>query len=285
MKLIVTPRDAMQGIKEFIPTQVKSDYINCLLEVGFDVIDFGSFVSPKAIPQLQDTSEVVKLLDLSSSKSKLLAIVGNTKGATIGAQFDEINYFGYPFSTSPEFLRRNINATIEEAYRTIEEIQNICVKANKELVIFFSMAFGNSYGDKHNYDLVDEAIEKLISFGIKTINLADTIGIAENDAITNLFKYVTAKYPILEFGIHLHTKKSETFEKIESAIKGGCNSFDTALLGLGGCPMSGEEMIGNLSTELFVEYLEKNHLEFTLDLNKLEAAVVKSKEVFSFINL
>ncbi len=285
MKIIVTPRDAMQGLKQFIPTQVKADYINCLLKVGFDTVDFGSFVSPKAIPQLRDTAEVLALLDLSATKSKLLAIVGNMQGAKAGAEFNEINAFGYPFSTSPTFLKRNINASIEVAYNTIEEIQNICQKTNKELVIYFSMAFGNPYGDEHNDELTIEAIERLKKLQIKTISLADTLGVGDDAIITKLFSYLDKKYADIEFGLHLHVKKSEAFAKIDSTYTSGCRHFDTALLGLGGCPMSGEEMVGNLSTEQLVQYLEINKIKNPLDLGKLNEAIIKANEVFSFLNL
>lgn len=282
MKIIITPRDAMQGLKPFIPTTVKADYINCLLKVGFDTIDFGSFVSPKAIPQLRDTSEVIKKLDLSSTATKLLAIIGNFKGAEIGSQFEEISYFGYPFSTSPTFLKRNINTTIKDAYSTIEDIQNLCVKIKKELVIYFSMPFGNPYGDKHNDEMVLKAVEKLKKLHIKTISLADTVGIGDNAIIAGLFSHLVAEFSDIEFGLHLHVKKSEAPGKIDSAYKAGCRHFDTALLGLGGCPMSGEKMVGNLSTEQLVKYLEINKLNVPLDKNKLKNAVAKADEVFSF---
>lgn len=284
MKIIVTPRDAMQGLKQFIPTEVKIDYINCLLKVGFDTVDFGSFVSPKAIPQLRDTAEVLQKLDLSSTKSKLLAIVGNVQGAIAGSEFPQINYFGYPFSTSSTFLKRNINSTIEEAYNTIEEIQNICVKTNKELVIYFSMAFGNPYGDEHNEYLILEAVKRLKKLQVKTISLADTVGVGDNEVIAKLFTLLDAKFRDIEFGLHLHVKKSEALARIDGAYKVGCRHFDTALLGLGGCPMSGEEMVGNLSTEQLVDYLKFNKIKIPLDVDLLKKAVKKAGEVFHFIN-
>lgn len=284
MKIIVTPRDAMQGIKQFIPTEVKIDYINSLLKVGFDTVDFGSFVSPKAIPQLRDTAEVLSKLDLADTKSKLLAIIGNIQGAKAGALHPQINYLGYPFSTSPTFLKRNINSTIEEAYNNIEEIQNICVKSNKELVIYFSMAFGNPYGDEHNDYLVLLAVERLKKLQIKIISLADTVGVGDKDIIAKLFSYLDAKFRDIEFGLHLHTKKSEALARIDTSYKVGCRHFDTALLGLGGCPMSGEEMVGNLSTEQLVDYLEINKIKVPLNIDRLRESVKKAGEVFHFIN-
>ncbi len=280
MKIMVTPRDAMQGIKTFIPTKVKADYINCLLKVGFHTIDFGSFVSPKAIPQLSDTAEVLSLMDVSSTKSKLLAIVGNLRGAQIAASFEEINYFGYPFSTSPTFLKRNINATVEEALNNIADIQELCYQKNKELLIYFSMAFGNPYGDEHNDELIIAAIEKLDKLQIKTISLADTLGVGDNAAISSLFKILPFQFPEMDFGLHLHVKHSEALSKVEIAYHSGCRFFDTSLLGLGGCPMSGEELVGNLSAESLVEFLAQNKLDIPLDVNKLHEAVIKSNEVF-----
>ncbi len=284
MKIIATPRDAMQGIKQFIPTAIKVDYINCLLKVGFDVIDFGSFVSPKAIPQLCDTAEVLAHLDLSSTKSKLLAIVGNLQGAKIGSVYPQIHYFGYPFSTSATFLHRNIHSTIEKAYQTIEDIQTICVKTNKELIIYFSMAFGNPYGDDHNETIVVEAVERLKKLQIKTICLADTVGVGNDEIIANLFSLLDTKFRDIEFGLHLHVQKSCALKKIESSYKVGCRYFDTALLGLGGCPMSGEEMVGNLSTEQLIEYLILNKIKIPLNIKLLNEAVRKAKVVFQISN-
>lgn len=280
MKIIITPRDAMQGLKHFIPTEIKTDYINCLLKVGFDTVDFGSFVSPKAIPQLRDTAEVLKKLDFSGTKSKLLAIVGNVQGAKAASVHPQINYFGYPFSTSPTFLKRNINSTIENAYNSIEEIQNICIKTKKELVIYFSMVFGNPYGDEHNENHILEAVEKLKKLQIKTISLADTVGVGDNEIIAKLYSLLYIKFPDIEFGLHLHVNKNDAIDRIDSSYKAGCRYFDTALLGFGGCPMSGEEMIGNLSTEQLVDYLEINKINIPLNLDRLREAVKKTGEVF-----
>ena len=282
MRIVVTPRDAMQGKKRFIPSKVKADYINMLLKVGFDTVDFGSFVSPKAVPQMSDTAEVLKMLDLSQTKSKLLAIVGNLKGAQIGSEYEEINYFGYPFSASSTFLKLNINSTIDGALETISEMQNICVKKNKELVIYFSMAFGNPYGDAHSDEIVAKGIEKLKKIGIKTISLADTLGVGDNEMIANSFKIIKTEFPEIELGLHLHVSKDEASEKVDSAYKAGCRYFDTAMLGMGGCPMSAHKLVGNLSTEQLIEYLETNHLRVPIDRNKLEDAVTMAIEVYQY---
>ncbi|MBI5540602.1 MAG: hydroxymethylglutaryl-CoA lyase [Bacteroidia bacterium] len=282
MRIVATPRDAMQGKKNFIPTKLKAEYINCLLKVGFDTIDFGSFVSPKAIPQLSDTVEVLKMLDLSATKTKLLAIVGNLKGAQIGSAFDEISYFGYPFSISNTFLKLNINSNVDGALGTIEEMQNLVSKSNKELVIYFSMAFGNPYGDEHNDDLVINAIDKLQNIGIKTISLADTLGVGDNAVIANSFARVKREFPKIELGMHLHVSLEEANGKIDAAYKAGCRYFDVAMLGMGGCPMSAHDMVGNLSTEQLMEYLEYNNLEVPLKKDRLEDAVIKAMEVFQF---
>ena len=284
MKIIVSPRDAMQGLKHFIPTKVKADYINCLLKVGFDAIDFGSFVSPKVIPQLRDTHQVLKMLDLSSTKSKLLAIVCNLKGAKTASEFSEINTFGFPFSISPTFLKRNNNATIDQSYNTIEEIQNLCVKTNKDLIIYFSLAFGNPYGDEHNNNLIIEAVERLQKLNVKTIKLADTLGVGNNKSIALLFSNLDTMFHNIEFGLHLHVKKSEALDLIDYSYKNGCRYFDTALLGMGGCPMTGEEMMGVLSSEILIEYLNTNKIKTNLNIDCLNDAVDKSVEIFKFLN-
>lgn len=282
MKIVATPRDAMQGKKTFIPTKLKAEYINCLLKVGFDTIDFGSFVSPKAIPQLSDTAEVLKLLDLSNNKTKLLAIIGNFKGAQIGSEFDEIKYFGYPFSTSETFLKLNINSTIDQAFGNIAEIQNLLSKKNKELIIYFSMAFGNPYGDEFNIEKIIKAINKLHTIGIRTISLADTLGIGDESLIYFTFSKVKNEFADIDFGIHLHVSIDEASSKIDAAYKAGCRYFDVAMLGMGGCPMSARKLVGNLSTEQLIEYLETNNIPITLNKDRLEDAVIKAMDVFQF---
>ncbi len=282
MKIVATPRDAMQGKKTFIPTKLKAEYINCLLKVGFDTIDFGSFVSPKAIPQLSDTAEVLKMLDLSNTNTKLLAIIGNYKGAQIGSEFDEIKYFGYPFSTSETFLKLNINSTIEQAFNNVTEIQNLLIKKNKELIIYLSMAFGNPYGDEQSNELLIKAISKLQSIGIKTISLADTLGIGDNNIIASIYSKIKNEFPKIDLGIHLHVSLDEANSKIDAAYKAGCRYFDVAMLGMGGCPMSARKLVGNLSTEQLIEYLDTNNLPNKLNKARLEEAVIKAMDVFQF---
>lgn len=282
MKIVATPRDAMQGKKTFIPTKLKAEYINLLLKVGFNTIDFGSFVSPKAIPQLKDTAEVLQMLDLSETKTKLLAIIGNYKGAEIGSGFEQIKFFGYPFSTSETFLKLNINSTVEKSFENIAEIQNLFVKKDKELIIYYSMAFGNPYGDEHNVDLIIKGIDKLKKLGIKTISLADTLGIGDYNLIYNTYYNVKKEFSDLDIGVHLHVSLDEAAEKIDAAYKAGCRYFDVAMLGMGGCPMSARKLVGNLSTEQLVEYLESNNIAVTINKSKLELAVLKAMDVFQF---
>ena len=243
MKIIECPRDAMQGIHEFIPTQKKIEYINSLLKVGFDTIDFGSFVSPKAIPQLRDTAEVLNNLDLSSTKSKLLAIVANTRGAEDAVGFDEIQYLGFPFSISETFQLRNTNATIQEALIRVEEIQNLCIRNRKELVIYISMAFGNPYGDEWSSDVVIQWTTKLNQLGIKTIALADTVGVSNPESIIYLFSKLIPRFTDVEFGAHLHSTPQTRNEKIKAAFDSGCRSFDVAVHGFGGCPMANDDLV------------------------------------------
>lgn len=270
----------MQGFEPFIPTEIKADYINCLLKAGFDILDFGSFVSPKAIPQLRDTAEVVKKLDLSSTHTKLLAIIGNLKGAQNGSVFDEITYFAYPLSTSPTFLKKNLNTTVEQAFASVEEIQNLCIKTGKELLVYLSMAFGNPYSDEHSDEMIYGSIDKLDKLEIKKISFADTLGTGDISSIGPVFSNVLEKYKHIDFGVHLHTKKTEAYERIDAACKAGCRFFDTAILGIGGCPMSGEELVGNLSTEQLIEYMDKNNLCYSLNKDILFESVLKAKEIF-----
>lgn len=257
IKLIECPRDAMQGIHEFIPTEEKVRYINSLLKVGFDTIDFGSFVSPKAIPQLRDTAEVLSKLELSKTKSKLLAIIANKRGAEDAIQFDEIQYLGYPFSISETFQKRNTNATIEQSLTRVEAIQELSVKFNKQLVIYISMGFGNPYGDPFHEDIVAKWIEKLRQLEIKTFALSDTIGVSEPVIIEKLFSTLIPEYSELEIGAHLHTTPDSWFEKIDTAYKNGCKRFDGAVLGYGGCPMAADELTGNMATENLLSYFSE----------------------------
>ena len=283
VKIIECPRDGMQGITKFIPTEKKIEYINSLLKVGFDTIDFGSFVSPRAIPQLKDTAEVLKGLDMQHTRSKLLAIVANTIGGEIASQYDEITYLGFPFSISPSFLRKNINSTIAKSIVTVNKLLNICEKNHKILVVYISMAFGNPYGDKWNTEIVAEWIDILSKLGVKIIALSDTTGDSIPENIYSIFADVVPNYPQVEFGFHLHTTESTWYEKVDAAFKAGCRRFDTVLNGMGGCPMSGKEMIANLRTANLIKYLEENKREHNLDLDAFHEAYVTAMKTFPSI--
>ncbi len=278
MKIIECPRDAMQGIKEFIPTKKKIDYINQLLKVGFDTIDFGSFVSPKVIPQLKDTAEVLSGLDLSSTSSKLLSIIANIRGAEDACNFEEINYLGFPLSVSEEFQKRNTNKSINEALNTIEEIQNLSVKNNKELVVYLSMAFGNPYGENYHPDIVAELTQKLHKLEIEIIALSDTIGVSEPDNIVPLFSTLSTEYPNIEIGAHFHTTIDKWEEKVDSAYKNGCRRFDSALKGYGGCPMADDDLIGNMPTEKLIIYFNE---DLGLNIQEMEKSLEMSSAVFT----
>jgi hydroxymethylglutaryl-CoA lyase len=281
IKLIECPRDAMQGIHNFIPTTKKIEYINALLGVGFDTIDFGSFVSAKAIPQMADTKEVLKGLNLSATKSKLLAIVANVRGAEEASVYDEITYLGFPFSISETFQLRNTNSTIVQSLKTVDEIKIICSKKNKELVIYISMGFSNPYGDEWNADIANHWITEMVKRNIKIISLADTVGVATPDSISYLFKHVVPEFPNVEFGAHLHTTPDTWREKVDAAYVNGCNRFDGALKGYGGCPMAQDALVGNMPTENLISYFkEKNN---PLSLN--EASFTKAMKLTSGIFL
>ena len=265
MKIIECPRDAMQGIREFIPTDIKGTYINQLLKVGFDTIDFGSFVSPKAIPQLRDTAEVLAQLDLENTSSKLLSIIANTRGAVDACSFEEINYLGFPLSVSEQFQKRNTKKSIAQALSTVEEIQNLAIKNNKGLVVYLSMAFGNPYGENYHPDIVAELTEKLHQLEIGIVALSDTIGVSNPTNIAPLFSTLIQEYPTIEFGAHFHTTPDKWEEKVESAYKNGCRRFDAALKGYGGCPMAKDDLVGNMPTEKLITYFTED-----LGLNPLE---------------
>lgn len=268
IKLIECPRDAMQGRSEFIDSAIKAAYINQLLRVGFDTIDFGSFVSPKAIPQMKDTEEVLSLLDLFDAKSKLLAIVANRRGAEDALYFEEIDYLGFPLSVSETFQQRNTNKSISEALDTLEEIQNLSEIKGKTLVTYLSMGFGNPYGDPYSSELVAQFVHHLDELGIKIISFADTIGSATPELISELYAVNAKQYPEIEFGLHLHTHPQLLEPKISAAIQVGCKRFDGAIKGYGGCPFAKDELVGNVATESLIEVLEKHG--FDLNLNKVE---------------
>ena len=277
MKIIECPRDAMQGISEFIPTDIKAAYINQLLKVGFDTIDFGSFVSPKAIPQLKDTAQVLAQLDLENINSKLLSIIANTRGATDACNFEEINYLGFPLSVSEQFQQRNTKKSIAQALSTVEEIQNLSVKNNKELVVYLSMAFGNPYGENNHPDIVAELTEKLHQLEIGIVALSDTIGVSNPTNIAPLFSTLIQEYPTIEFGAHFHTTPDKWETKVESAYQNGCRRFDAALKGYGGCPMAKDDLVGNMPTEKLITYFTED-----LGLNplELEKSLALSSTVF-----
>ena len=280
MKLIECPRDAMQGLDEFIPTERKAEYINQLLKVGFDTIDFGSFVSPKAIPQLRDTVDVLKKLDLSDTKSKLLAIVANTRGAEEATRFDAITYLGFPLSISETFQQRNTNKSIGEAMRTVGEIQNLCKKHNKVLVTYISMGFGNPYGDPYDSSVVEKFTADLAALEIEIISLADTIGVSHPDQIKYLFETLVPKFSRIEFGAHLHSNPAKAVEKIEAAFFSGCQRFDGAIRGFGGCPMAEDELVGNLATETILTYLSNNNALPQLNQSEFAKALIMADSVF-----
>jgi len=280
IKITECPRDAMQGIHPFIPTELKAEYINLLLQVGFDTIDFGSFVSAKAIPQLRDTAEVLQKLDLSNTKSKLLAIVANYRGAEEAAKHPEITYLGYPFSISETFQHRNTNSGINEAFDTIKRIKELCSRNNQQLLVYLSMGFGNPYGDKWNVEIVEQWTKKLVNENINIIALADTIGIATAEQIKEIYPMLCDQFPQAEFGIHLHATPNAWYNKIEAAYQSGCKRFDTALKGYGGCPMAADELTGNIATENLIGYLQSQNERLELNYDRLKEAMDFSVRVF-----
>lgn len=281
IKIIECPRDAMQGIKPFIPTQRKVEYIQSLLRVGFDTIDFGSFVSPKAIPQMQDTAEVLAQLDLSATQSKLLAIIANTQGAATAATHPEIQYLGFPFSISENFQMRNTHKTIAESLVTLQEILNIADSKNKEVVAYLSMGFGNPYGDPWNVEIVGEWTEKLSNMGVRILSLSDTVGSSTPEVITYLFSNLIPKYPQIEFGAHLHTTPNKWHEKIHAAYHAGCRRYDGAIQGFGGCPMATDQLTGNMPTEKLLSYFTAAKDDCNLHAMSFESAYNEATKLFS----
>lgn len=271
----------MQGIKAFIPTQKKVDYIQSLLRVGFDTIDFGSFVSPKAIPQMQDTAEVLAQLDLSQTQSKLLAIIANTQGALTASTHKEIKYLGFPFSISENFQMRNTHKTIAESLVTLQEILDIARDSNKEVVTYISMGFGNPYGDPWNVDIVGEWTERLARMGVKILSLSDTIGSSTPDVISYLFSNLIPKYPHIEFGAHLHTTPDKWHEKVDAAYKSGCVRFDGAIQGFGGCPMAKDVLTGNMPTEKLLSYFTAQKANTSTSPMSFESAYNEATKIFT----
>lgn len=280
VKIIECPRDAMQGLKTFIPTEVKAAYLNKLLQVGFHTLDFGSFVSPKAIPQMRDTAEVLELLDLSNTTTKLLAIVANRRGAEAAVQFDAIDYLGYPFSISETFQLRNTNATIAESLSRVADIQELCVTHQKELVIYISMGFGNPYGDPWNVEIAQRWVDELETMGIRIFQLSDTIGVANPANIAYLFSSLIPAYPELEIGAHFHTQPHNWEEKVLTAYENGCRRFDGAIKGFGGCPMAKDDLTGNMPTENLVAYFQEQQIATGVDRETFLEAMQLAVEVF-----
>ncbi len=264
--LVECPRDAMQGWKHIIPTEQKIKYLDALLKVGFDVLDFGSFVSAKAIPQMADTKEVIPRLDLSNTKTKLLGIIANTRGAEDAVQYDEVSYLGFPFSISETFQLRNTNKTIAESLTQVEEIQNLCVQKGKELVIYISMGFGNPYGDPYSAEVAIDWVGKLVKLGVKTFAMSDTVGVAKPENIEYIFKSLVPEFKGVDIGAHFHSTPDTRDEKIQAAYDNGCRRFDSAIKGIGGCPMAKDELVGNMATENIVDWCERNKIE--LQINK-----------------
>lgn len=280
MKIIECPRDAMQGLATFVPTEVKIKYLNQLLRVGFDTLDFGSFVSPKAIPQMRDTAEVLAGLDLSATTTKLLAIVANVRGAEQAAKWAEISYLGFPLSVSETFQLRNTNKTIAQAFEEVAQIQNLCIQHHKQLVVYLSMGFGNPYGDAYSPEIVEAFTEKLVTMGIGIIAPSDTVGSSTNDQIKSLFGHLLAKFPQIEFGAHLHAKASQVPKKVKAAYQAGVQRIDCAVRGFGGCPMAEDKLVGNLATELVVSELQKLGAQLNTDELQLAQAMLASQYVF-----
>jgi hydroxymethylglutaryl-CoA lyase len=280
VRLIECPRDAMQGWKIFIPTEKKIEYINSLLKVGFDTIDFGSFVSPKTVPQMADTAQVLRGLKVDDLKSKLLAIIANYRGAEAASVFDEITYLGFPFSISETFQQRNTNSSIEESVSRVEEIQNLCIKTGKQLVVYISMGFGNPYGDLYDEEIVFEWVNKLVAMDVGIISLADTVGLATPEQVYDVASYLIESLPGTEIGVHLHSTQQNWKQKLEAAVKAGCKRFDGALKGIGGCPMAKDELVGNMNTELMIDYFEKNNLIKGLNKEALNNSLQLANQLF-----
>jgi hydroxymethylglutaryl-CoA lyase len=281
IKIIECPRDAMQGIKTFIPTELKANYIQSLLRVGFDTLDFGSFVSPKAIPQMRDTKEVLDKLDLSCTRTKLLSIVANLRGAEMACSIDSIDYLGFPFSISENFQMRNTHKTISESEIVLKDILEITQKSNKKLVVYMSMAFGNPYGDPWDVDIVGEWADRLQSMGVEILSLSDTIGSSKPESISYLFSNLIPKFPHIEFGAHLHTHPNSWYEKLNAAYNAGCYRFDGAIQGFGGCPMASDSLMGNMPTEKIISYFNSENIDNQIDVLPFESAHNSASKLFS----
>jgi hydroxymethylglutaryl-CoA lyase len=279
--IVECPRDAMQGWPHFIPTAQKIEYLNSLLQCGFNTLDFGSFVSPKAIPQLADTAEVLAALDLSNTNTKLLAIVANKKGAEQAAAFEQISFLGFPFSISETFQQRNTNASIEEALQRVEAIQKLCVETNKELVVYMSMGFGNPYGDAFSEEIIIDRTKQIAALGVKTIAIADTVGLATAETVKQIMSAIISALPNTNIGVHLHASAHTLVEKVEAALQAGCSRFDAALKGIGGCPMAGNELVGNIDTEAMLHYFESKNIRTSINKTALQKASSLAATIFN----
>ena len=279
-KLIECPRDAMQGWLNFIPTQKKIQYINSLLRVGFDTIDFGSFVSPKAIPQMADTKEVIRNLEFGNSKTKLLAIVANERGARDAVEFDKITYLGFPFSISQTFQQRNTNSSIEESLERVDAIQSLSIKHQKTLLVYLSMAFGNPYGDAYYEEVLITWADELVKRGISIISLADTVGVASPQQISFACNTLINKYPSIEFGVHLHSTMQNRKEKLDAALNAGCLRFDSAIKGIGGCPMAQDELVGNMDTAFIIDHFKQKSLFVDINEEAFQQSITIANEIF-----
>lgn len=280
MKLIECPRDAMQGLHNFVPTDVKINYLNALLKVGFDTLDFGSFVSPKVIPQMRDTAEVLAGLDLSGTATQLLAIVASVSGAKIAVRYPEIRYLGFPLSVSETFQLRNTNKSIAEAIEVVKEIQHMCTAHNKVLVVYFSMGFGNHYGDPYDENVLGEMSLKMNELGVSVIALADTIGVSNPENIRRAFETLIPAFPRIEFGAHFHSHPRTALRKVAAAWQAGCRRFDGAVRGFGGCPMAKDELTGNIATEVMIEYFEREGIPTGINHEAFSRALQLSTTVF-----
>ncbi len=280
ISIIECPRDAMQGIHEFIPTEQKIKYINRLLDVGFHTIDVGSFVSPKAIPQMRDTADVLKGIEWKMSKSKLLTIVANERGAHDAVTFEQVNYLGYPFSISEEFQKRNTNKSIAESLKLVETLKTITDQHNKQLVVYISMGFGNPYGEDWSPEMVGQWSRRLIDLGVDIISLSDTVGVAKTNDIEKAFSHLINTFPNVKFGAHLHTPYNDWHEKVDAAYRGGCRRFDGAIKGYGGCPMAVDDLVGNMPTEKLITFAEEHGLQHGLNSLALESAYNEALNIF-----
>ncbi len=280
IKLIECPRDAMQGLPYFIETNQKANYINSLLSCGFDIIDFGSFVSPKAIPQMRDTAAVLSKLDLTRGNTELLAIVANLRGAEGACTFEEIKFLGFPLSLSETFQHLNTNSSIATSFSVLAEIQNLCLRFQKTLVVYLSMGFGNPYNDPYNLDIVSNFLHKLDALDVSVISLADTVGTAQNEIITKAYQLATRQYPHIEFGAHLHATRERNLDKIKAAYQAGCKRFDSAIKGYGGCPMAGDVLVGNIDTEILLDFLQTQDEETRIDKAEFQKALQLSGDIF-----